>query len=847
MAIFQPRCDETFNIIGWNSSYTGEPIPTAEMHEWVENACGRILSGSVKRVLEIGCGTGLLLYRIAPHCEQYVATDFSETALQQLRRTVSLRPELSHVRFYRRMADDFEGIDERHYDTVILNSVVQYFPNAEYLMQVLEGAIGAVADGGRVFLGDVRSLRLLEAFHASVQLQKAPANLSINELRERVNRQVGQERELVIDAGFFRALKGRLSAITHVEILPKRGRGNNELTKFRYDVILHTGYSPSVTLASRWLSWRALKLSLAGLRLFLEDLKPESFGIVGVPNARVSHDLLSLQALRVADYSETVATLRDRLSQLDQPNAVDPEVLCSAFSDLPYAIDISWPGADATFDVLFRKRGDVFNGAPAFPETVSTNYSWRGYTNDPLQSILSHEFGPQLRQYLGDRLPGHMVPSAFVMIEHIPTSRNGKLDRRALPVPERKGLDSRQSFVAPETPLEITLAEIWAKVLGLEKVDVNENFFDLGGHSILGIRLCSEMKDKIGIDLPVRYVFESPTIAKFAVRIECERKGTKSFGPADEKRWFFLFELRPGTGKIPVFLLPGGIGGDYEFLVYARMVHYIPSEHPVYGLRARSADGIQPAHASVEEMASDYLKEMKSLQPSGPYYLIGNCIGGFVAYEIARQLKTQGEEVAMLALMDTLRMSRIEYLLRRCRRLLEWCWPKLGLRTWWENNYYITRIHYHWAQQKRLGRGGKLFYLLGKTRVLVADLSKGSVRNGEPTVDNKSQPIQVPNRIQRGYIETIFRYRPKPYEGRVSFIVNEEFHRRDPMLGWANLVSGEIEVYKAQGNHDEYIRDHVEAVGKLLKDCLDKAERRNVQSSASPAGGNFDSASVPKL
>ena len=246
--------DPTFNIIGWNSAYTGQPISAEEMREWVNRTAERILSLRPRRVLEIGCGSGLLLFRVAPHCTEYWGTDFSQVALRYLQQQLQRPgPALPQVTLLQNAADNFEGIAAKAFDLVILNSVVQYFPHIDYLLRVLEGAVNAVEHGGYIFVGDVRSLPLLEALHASVQLHQAPSSLSRAQLRQQVQNRMAQEEELIIDPAFFIALREYLPRISHMEILPKRGRYHNELTRFRYDVILHveSEVSPSCMIPGR--------------------------------------------------------------------------------------------------------------------------------------------------------------------------------------------------------------------------------------------------------------------------------------------------------------------------------------------------------------------------------------------------------------------------------------------------------------------------------------------------------------------------------------------------------------------------------------------------------------------
>ena len=318
----------------------------------------RILALQPSRVLEIGCGTGLLLFRIASRCTRYWGTDFSEVVLRRIQQEL-VRPEqeLPQVTLLQRWADDFTGIEAEAFDTVILNSVVQYFPSIDYLLRVLEGAVHAVAPGGYIFVGDVRSLPLLEAFHASVHCYQAPPSLSRAELRQRVHRSMAQEKELVIDPAFFTALKQRFPQIRQVDIRLKRGRYHNELTKFRYDVILQVGPESAPTLEPSWLDWQQEGLTLSAVRQLLEETAPEMVGLRRVPNARLLADVKTVEWLASDEGPATVGELRERLQNI-QGEGVEPEELWALCNELPYAVDISWSdaGADGCFDVVFRRR-----------------------------------------------------------------------------------------------------------------------------------------------------------------------------------------------------------------------------------------------------------------------------------------------------------------------------------------------------------------------------------------------------------------------------------------------------------------------------------------------------------
>ncbi|HYO99702.1 MAG TPA: amino acid adenylation domain-containing protein, partial [Pyrinomonadaceae bacterium] len=350
--------DPTFNISGWKSSYTQAAIPEAEMREWLDATVKRILAQKPASILEIGCGTGLLLFRLAPHCTKYWGRDFSEAALDYVRQHLHLLDGgAAHVQLAQREATDFEGIEPKSFDGVIINSVVQYFPGVDYFVRVLQGAIRSVREGGFIMVGDVRNLPLLEAFHTSVQLEQAETSLSVAQLRQQVQKALVEEPELVIDPAFFIALKQRLPEINHVEINLKRGRFQNELNRFRYDVILHVGAATQPEVNLNWVDWDKQGMSLDSVRQLLRETKPEFFGLTNVPNARVLHAVEACVLLSGFSESGTVGELREALRK-EAGTAADPEDLWALGDELAYEVDITWAGtgAEGRCDVLFSLR-----------------------------------------------------------------------------------------------------------------------------------------------------------------------------------------------------------------------------------------------------------------------------------------------------------------------------------------------------------------------------------------------------------------------------------------------------------------------------------------------------------
>jgi amino acid adenylation domain-containing protein len=517
--------DLTFNIAGWNSSYTKQPIPDWEMQEWVESTVNRIQANFPQRVLEIGCGTGLLLSRLAKHCQQYWGTDYSIAAIQHVKQVCGTVKGLEDVRLLHQMADNFEGIPKGEFDTVILNSIVQYFPSVEYLLQVLEGAMAAIGAQGTILVGDVRSLPLLEPYHAAVQLSQSAEDKTIEQWQQQVHYSVAAEEELVIDPNFFIALKQRFPQIGWVEIQPKRGNSQNELTQFRYDVTLHIGTKVQATLVP-WLNWQLDGLAFTQIQNQLQKDQPELLGIRRVPNQRVQQALQIWQWLENPPAVETVRQLRGLLAQ--QPTVgINPERFYQLGQQLGYTVHLSWweSSQDGCYDVVLCRNSSTqtsnAQGAIAFWDisAVTTKPS-TDYTNNPLHGKLVQKLVPLVREFIQQKLPDYMVPQAFVILNALPLTPNGKVDRRSLPTPDTATRNLSTGIVLPRTPIEAELAQIWSEVLGVERIGVKDNFFELGGHSLLATQVLSQINSAFGLDLSIQVMFESPTVAGIAAYIE---------------------------------------------------------------------------------------------------------------------------------------------------------------------------------------------------------------------------------------------------------------------------------------------------------------------------------------
>ena len=515
-----PAPDPTFDTSGWNSSYTGEPLSAAVMREWVEHSVARILALRPRRVLELGCGFGMLLFRIAPQCSFYRGTDFSRRAITHVQQQLATL-DLPQVALAQRVADDFSDEAEL-FDTVIINSVSQHFPSVDYLAVVLAQAANRTASGGRLFVGDVRNHALLEAFHTAVELHRSDAALPLDQLRERIQARTAQERELLVSPAFFTSLRAIIPRIAGVCIQLKRGSHHSELTRFRFDATLYLDTAPPVLVATEVIDWAQAMPTVAAMHAMLAERKPAVLRVCGVPNARLAETLAAAKLLAEDAGWGNLGDVRAQLPAA-QPG-LDPEQIWLLAEQLPYDVDICWSsdGADGRYDVIFAHRrpaGDLERVLAPTPPAGQRD-DWRSYANNPLRASFARALAPQLRSYLQAKLPDYMVPSAFVLLDALPLTPNGKIDRRALPPPAPVAALPPSLMVVPRTPLEAQVAEIWAAILGLPQISVDAPFFSVGGHSLLATQIIARIHDTFQIDLPLRTLLtEQATVASMAEAI----------------------------------------------------------------------------------------------------------------------------------------------------------------------------------------------------------------------------------------------------------------------------------------------------------------------------------------
>uniref|UniRef100_UPI00292CB88C amino acid adenylation domain-containing protein n=1 Tax=Streptomyces herbicida TaxID=3065675 RepID=UPI00292CB88C len=756
---------------GWNSSYDGAPIPLPEMREWREATVERIRGLKPGRVLEIGVGTGLLLAELAPECEEYWGTDFSPTVIEELQRHLDADPELARrVTLRVQSAHEHGELPQGHFDTIVLNSVVQYFPNARYLQQVIEQAFRLLAPGGALFIGDVRNPRLLRTFTTAVQATRADDPTDTAAIRRAVEQSLVLEKELLVDPQYFTALAHHIPDLAGTDIQLKRGTAENELTRYRYDATLYkTGITPHPLTDTPTQDWDRDLDALAGQ---LRSERPGRLRVTGVPNSRIARDLAMQQALETGTAPAFAC-------------GVGLEDFRRLGEEHGYWTAVSWsPHDPAAVEVTYLRRDLLGDGVPVGAYVPSgaagPGTPLSAWTTSPATGRDTGALVAALREHVRRHLPEYMRPTAIVPLDRLPLTANGKLDRAALPdfAPERADVGR-----APATPQEQVVCELFAEVLGRSVVGVDEDFFELGGHSLLATRLMARLRASFGVELGLRSLFEAPTPAGISARLDVD---------VVDGSYEVVLPLRTGGGRPPLFCIHPGGGLSWS---YSALLKHLGPEYPLYGIQARSLARPEPRPSSVQEMAADYADQIQTVQPHGPYHLAGWSFGGLCAHALAAEFQRRGEPVALVAVLDVIPdwqgLTHADVPAPDDRVMLLY---HVGLVDDGSHAYDEGDLTFAQAREI-LRRQGSVLANLEEDRL--ATITEISANNTHLTID----------------------YRPGPIEGDLLLIACSE--RQDPPVeaaAWQPYVRGTVETHVVPGEHGTMLirPDTLAGIGRIL-------------------------------
>lgn len=409
----------------------------------------------------------------------------------------------------------------------------------------------------------------------------------------------------------------------------------------------------------------------------------------------------------------------------------------------------------------------------------------------------------ELRAFVRERLPEYMVPSAFVLLEKLPLTPNGKIDRRALPGPESRSGDSGP-FTASGTTLEKLVAETWAQVLGVEKIGVHDNFFELGGHSLLAVQVVSKLRQKLGRNVPLSALFQSPTVTSMASMLA---EGS------EESSASVLVPIRAGDHGLPLFCIHPA-GGQVS--VYVDLINALSARQTVYGLQSLALGEASGEHDSMERMASHYTEAIRKCQSTGPYHLLGWSMGGALAVNVTAVLEQQGERVAFVGLLDAHLPMDLALDLDQD--------AVLELALAFGGTLGEALIGLSPAQRKTLEK--ELAELPPKKRLAWA-IEWGIKRDLVPA-DIDPEILEQQARLARFHRRLLQDHRPPRVQAPL-WVWRARRALRPGMSGtdWAHYTSGPVHTETVEGNHFTLFRSpYCRLLAQRLERCLDLALRR---------------------
>ncbi len=417
----------------------------------------------------------------------------------------------------------------------------------------------------------------------------------------------------------------------------------------------------------------------------------------------------------------------------------------------------------------------------------------------------------ELKSKLSESLPDFMLPADYVFLKEMPLLPSGKVDLRSLPEPERHVTTDNNSYSEPTTELELQLVRIWEKVLGVKQIGITDNFFELGGHSLLALRLFGYIEKLTGKKLAISTLFSHPTIQQLAEILK-----TEGWKPP----WKSLVAVKPGGSRLPFFCVPPGAGTAMHF---QSLVKYISDDQPFYVLESVGLDGKEPPHTNVEEMAAHYVKEIRMIQPDGPYLIGGRCFGGRVVFEMAQQFVKQGQKVALLAIFDTWPPFQET--------------PKAYVPPKRDLKHFMNSIRTH-------AKSGDLMLVINNYVGNKVGKLVWKVKNKTKYIFS-SEKKKLYNRIMLMHFAAQDRYVAKKYPGKITLIECATF-KPDFRKGWQELAGGGFETYVVPDTdhktivREPKIRDFAEKLNIVLEKTHDEITGKIVGNGSSESSSDLN-------
>ncbi|MFF8948722.1 condensation domain-containing protein [Streptomyces sp. NPDC014940] len=559
-----PESDPALNTTGWRSPRSGEELTAEALREWTDAAVRQVLDAGPRRILEIGCRNGLLLFRLAPRCDAYRATEMSVRARGHIgAQRDRLASKADVVEVLDLAPDDFTAFEDAGFDTVVVNNLAAYCPDAGYLEEIVTNAVRVVSPGGRIVVSDVPDLGGQEAIFLPAELDRLPHDTPVAQLREAVARRAAAAEGFALAPEFFLDLAERLPGVTDAALVRRIGPHPGELTRFRYDAVLHVGPGDAVPPLVERRDWAAERLTAETFGDLLRSADaPDHLVIHRVPHSDLATTAAALEALHDGE-TTTAGSVAGALNRpVPADRDVDPVALLAVAHAAGYEA-AAGPSGTRLDELTVALRAQSAEPGSAVP--LSRLLSG-GYTRaepaaaapapDPAFGAWARSMPALLRGYLRDRLPLHAVPATVEPVTAWPLRTDGHLDVTAFPPPyeasevRTKGREAVKNL----TTTQQRVLKIWADVLGVDNPGIHDDFFALGGHSLMGAAVIDRLRNEFELDLPLGQLFQTPTVAEVSAYIDeqaqaPEPEETPAIRPRD--RSAFRRKRPSGSGRTP--------------------------------------------------------------------------------------------------------------------------------------------------------------------------------------------------------------------------------------------------------------------------------------------------------
>jgi amino acid adenylation domain-containing protein len=408
-------------------------------------------------------------------------------------------------------------------------------------------------------------------------------------------------------------------------------------------------------------------------------------------------------------------------------------------------------------------------------------------SQEPLDALSPEDWINEIRKGLQQKLPNYMVPSKIVLLDHLPLTANNKIDKKNLPKPLENGAPN----TSPTTNLEKTISEVWCNTLKREQIDINADFFEMGGNSLLAVKVISLLEKEIGSNLGINLIFKHPTISDLAKAIENSNHSQMGLNS--------LLAVKTSGRKPPLYMVHG-IGSSAS--IYYRLAKFVDNEQPIYGFQPKGLDGVESPDKSLEEMAAYYISDLIDQNPEGPYHLSGYCFGGCVAYEMAKQLQSMGKKVEKLILFDTAVLHYREKLSRVEKIQLPF-------------NNFLTQVNFA-LNEPRSYIGKKTRSIERKMNSLLLKMKR---KPNPKSVKGSTNSLEA---ITNNNFRILNKYSLVPYNGTIHLFKAKTrlFYVAEPnYYGWIPFVE-KVHIINIGGHHENIFQDP-----KILKDMAEKIQK----------------------